>query len=406
MSDTLAERSPADAASSEIAEGWRRFTDGLAAAGAAIYARENAGRDAAQQAEITESMVSALLAGLMSFTSLDRDRPEFTPILNSGMRRGAANADTVYRQALISGAGRYRIAGRRGTVGILHFQVLSGNMGITEIEIRDELIVPAAAPGENGDFEILLSAERPAGYDGLWLQLDPAQSEQFIAVRSVAKDWSTEIDPQIAIEPLHRSIRKVRDNPTGLMDRLQLVPTYIQGVTEELMAQQRRQLASCETPNELFDVTNALLTFAGQAYTHGLIEIGADEALIAECDAPTGLFYWSATLLDFAYSTLEFPFRQCAINSDIGAFDSDGKLRFVVCDQDPGVLNWLDKNGYGKVQIRCRWFGSAHPTLRTKVVPLKELRDHLPADTATVSPEEREATLRKRSLGAQMRQRW
>ena len=87
----------------------------------------------------------------MSFANLDRDRPEFTPTLNSGMRRFAANADTVYLQALINGAGRYRITGRRGTVGIVHFQVLSGNMGITEIEIRDELIVPPASPGDGGD---------------------------------------------------------------------------------------------------------------------------------------------------------------------------------------------------------------------------------------------------------------
>ena len=110
--------------------------------------------------------------------------------------------------------------------------------------------------------------------------------------------------------------------------------------------------------------------------------------------------------MDFAYTTLEFPFRQCAINSDLGAVDGDGKVRFVVCDQDPGVANWLDKNGYDKVQLRCRWFGSAHPIIRTKVVPFRELRNHLPADTVTISPEEREASLRKRSIGAQMRRRW
>jgi len=39
-------------------------------------------------------------------------------------------------------------------------------------------------------------------------------------------------------------------------------------------------------------------------------------------------------------------------------------------------------------------------------VPFRELRSHLPADTVTISPEEREASLRKRSIGAQMRRRW
>ncbi|MDP3491696.1 MAG: hypothetical protein Q8R82_01170 [Hyphomonadaceae bacterium] len=405
MSDTFGVRS-ADTSSSEVAEGWRRFTDALATAGAAVYARENIGRDVAQQAEITESMVYALIAGLMAFANADRDHPEFTPILNSGIRRFATNADTVYLHALINGAGRYRIVGRRGTVGILHFQVFAGNMGVSEISAQCELVAPPTAPGENGEFEILLSDERPKGYDGLWLQLDPTFAEQFIAVRYVAKDWATEIDPQIAIEPLHHSIRKVRDNPTGLLDRLQLVPAYVQGVTEELMTIMRSQLEKSGAPNDVYDVTQTFPNIAGQAYTHGLIEIGPNEAWIAECEVPQGLSYWGIQLMDFAYNTLEFPFRQCAINSDLGTVDRDGKLRIVVCNQDPGVVNWLDNNGYGKVQIRCRWFGSAHPTIRTKVVPLAEVRDHLPADTETISPHEREARLRKRSIGAQMRRRW
>ena len=406
MSDTAIARTTGGTPSSEAAEAWRRFTDALAAAGSAVYARENIGRDAAQQAEITESMVYALLVGLMTFTNADRDHPEFTPVLNSGIRRYATNADTVYLQALVKGAGRYRIVGRRGTVGILNFQVFAGKMGFSEISVRSEVSVPLTPPGGNGDFEILLSAERPKGYDGLWLQLDPALAEQFVAVRYVAKDWSREIDPQIAIEPLHCSIRKMRDNPTGLLDRLQLVPAYVQGATEELMTIMRNQLGRLAAPNEVTDVTDTFPIIAGQAYTHGLIEIGLDEAWIAECEVERDLFYWSAQLMDFAYNTLEFPFRQCAINSDLGVVDSDGKVRFVVSDQDPGVANWLDKNGYDKVQLRCRWFGSAHPIIRTKVVPFRELRSHLPADTVTISPEEREASLRKRSIGAQMRRRW
>jgi len=405
MSDTQVKRS-AVALSENVPDGWRRFTDALAAAGAEVFARENAGRDAAQQAEIAESMVYALIVGLMAFANADRDHPEFTPVLHSGIRRAAANPDTVYLMALIDGAGRYRIVGRRGTVSLLNVNLFAGSTGLSKISPRGELAVPASLPGESGDFEILLSAERPERYDGLWLPLDPTQSEHFILVRYVAKDWSTEIDPQIAIEPLHSSIRKVRDNPTGLIDRLQTVAAYVKGATEEQMTLMRGQLDASGAPNDVYDVTHTFPPFAGQTYTHGLIEIGPDEAWIAECEAPQGLSYWSAQLMDFAYNSLEFPFRQCAVNSDLGARDRDGKLRIVVCDEDPGVVNWLDKNGYGKVQLRCRWIGSGHPTIRTKVVPLRELRDHLPADTATISPQEREAMLRKRSIGAQMRRRW
>ena len=57
MSDTAIMRTTGGTPSSEAAEAWRRFTDALAAAGAAVYAREKIGSDAAQQAEINESMI-------------------------------------------------------------------------------------------------------------------------------------------------------------------------------------------------------------------------------------------------------------------------------------------------------------------------------------------------------------
>lgn len=406
MSDTPEVRASEAIPHSSAADGWRRFTDALAAAGTAIFAQESASRDEAQQVEITEAMVNALLVAAMAYTSADRDRPEFTPVLNSGIRRAATNADTVYLMALVNGAGRYRILGRRGTVSIMHVQVFAGSMGLSPISSRCELVVPPTPTGGDGNFEILLSGERPEGYEGLWLQLDPALAEQFVAVRYVARDWGNEIDPQIAIEPLHCSIRKVRTNPTDLIGRLQTMAAYVKGVTEEQMTIQRNQLALSTVTNDVFDVSGTMPVIAVQAYSHGLIDIGPDEAWIAECEVPAGLQYWAVQLMDFAYNTLEFPFRHCSFNSDFGMIDSDGKLRIVVCDEDPGVLNWLDKQGYGKVQFRGRWFGSAHPTIRTKVVPLRELRDHLPADTATISAEEREAWLRKRSIGAQMRRRW
>ena len=405
------ERSPDQAsAGSRVdtsgAEAWRRFTDALAASGDAVFAREAIGRDAGQQAEMAESLAYALVAGLLGFTNLDRDRPEFLPLLNSGMRRYAANADTIYRHALISGQGQYRITGRRKNAELVVFQIVEGDNGFGDIAVTEQLIVPKLEAGQEDAMEIIVSAERPEGYSGLWMKLDPTVPEQFIAARFVAKDWATELDPQIAIEPLHCSIRKLRDHPTSLFDRLELAARYVQGVTEELMGIMRTQLATSEVPNQLFEVTHLLPTIAGQAYTHGVIETAPDEAWIAEIDLPEAVAYWSVQLLDYAYSTLDFPFRQCAINSDFGTIDSDGRLRIVVCDQDPGVANWLDKNGYGKVQMRCRWLGSSHPAIRTRVVPLKELHAHLPADTVTVSVKDREAFLRKRSIGAQMRSRW
>ena len=389
-----------------VPDDWRRFADALGAAGAAILTQESAGRDASQQAELVQSMVYALIAGLLSFVDGDRDHPQFLPLLNSRMRRYATNADTVYLHALIKGAGAYRISGRRGTVDMLCIQIIAGENGFSEIGVCSQLVVPLRPAGAGDEIEVVISPERPDGYSGLWMQLDPAVARQFISVRSVAKDWNNEIDPQLAIEPLHCSIRKTRNDPLEVLERLQLAPQYMQGVTQELMGIMRTQLASCGETNRAFEVTHMLPTIAGQAYTHGVIEVGPDDAWIAECDTGPGLSYWSAQLLDFAYSTLDSTTRQCAVNSEIGHVDPDGKIRIVVSDRDPGIANWLDKSGYSKVQIRCRWQGVAHPEILSQVIALDELDAALPSNVARVTPPEREILLRKRSLGAQMRRMW
>ncbi|MEO8724163.1 MAG: hypothetical protein ABI395_11715 [Sphingobium sp.] len=406
MTETDPTIPPVPASSDAATDAWLKFAHSLGVAGAAILAEEGPGRDAAQQAELTESMIYALVAGLLSFVNMDRDRPQFLPLLNSRLRRYATNADTVYLHALINGAGSYRIVGRRGTATMLCIQIISGNMGFTDVAVHSQLIIPLPHPGATDELDILVSAERPAAYDGLWLELDRTRAEQFISVRYVATDWATEIDPQLAIEPLHCSMRQPRNEPLSVLDRLQLVGPYMQGVTAELMGVMRTQLASVGAVNQAFNVTHLLPTIAGQSYTHGVIEIGPDEAWIAECEVQEGMTYWSSQLLDFAYSTLDSTTRQCATNSDIGRVDPDGKIRIVVCDRDPGVANWLDKSGYGKVQIRCRWLGVSHPEIQSQVVPIDQLDAFLPAGVARIELEEREALLRKRSLGAQMRRLW
>jgi len=57
--------------------------------------------------------------------------------------------------------------------------------------------------------------------------------------------------------------------------------------------------------------------------------------------------------------------------------------------------------------IQVRWNEcSSRPCPDSRLVKLGELRAYLPSDTPTVSAAERDACLRRRRLGAQMRNRW
>jgi hypothetical protein len=110
--------------------------------------------------------------------------------------------------------------------------------------------------------------------------------------------------------------------------------------------------------------------------------------------------------MDYAYNTLDVMYTQASLNGHSARVDSDGKVRIVVCEGDPGAANWLDLGGHERVQIRFRWFGSEQPRIVTRLVPLAELHESLPSDTSTVSPGERQAALRERARGMQLRRRW
>jgi hypothetical protein len=79
----------------------------------------------------------------------------------------------------------------------------------------------------------------------------------------------------------------------------------------------------------------------------------------------------------------------------------------VVAARDPGVPNWLDTGGCLSGALQGRWnqaSSAPHPSIRR--VRLDQIRDHLPADTPFTTPEQRDATLRERRMGAQMRRKW
>ena len=92
--------------------------------------------------------------------------------------------------------------------------------------------------------------------------------------------------------------------------------------------------------------------------------------------------------LDWTHAETSLNRSQAVVERD--GVDADGVLRVVVSTTDPGVANWMDTTGYRTGVVQCREIGSVEvPELTAQVVPLASLRDHLPPDTAYVTPEER-----------------
>ena len=387
-------------------EQWRQFGVALGDAGAAVHVRADTVRTPAEQEQVTTALLWTLISALASIPGRNTDFPEFAPILNPAMRRICGNADTTYSGATIRADGAYRITGRRGTVRIVHLQVIAGFMGSREpLRVLADINIDQCRVDERGWIDIVLSSERPTDHDGDWYPLDPTRPDTFVVARQISYDWLTEIEATLAIERIDRPV--VSQAPeVGALESLPLIADYVRKEPIRFMEVQEKHLALLE-PNELMEIGKELPgAMGGQAYMHGLIQIAPDEAWVVEFEPPVDSPYWGVQILDYFYNTLDVRRMPASLNGHQAATDPDGKVRVVVAASDPGVRNWLDKGTDERVQIRMRFYAAEQPTIRTQTVPLDRILEHLPAGTTMVTPAERAQSLRDRVIGLQLRRRW
>lgn len=391
---------------STAAEQWQTFTTLLGDAGAAVHERADGVRTTAEQEQVTQALLWSTIAALASIPGRNTDFPEFVPILNPAMRPICANADTTYMKAVIRGDGAYHITGRRGTVRIVHLQVIAGFMGSREpLRVIADIDIDQCRVNERGWVDIVLSAERPTDHDGDWFPLDPSLPDTFVVARQICCDWLTEIEATLAIERIDRPIIS-QAHTVPPLESLPLVAHYVRNEPIRFMEVQEKHLVLLE-PNAVMEVSKELPgAMAGQTYMHGLIQIAPHEAWIVEFDPPKDSPYWGVQILDYFYNTLDVRRMPASLNGHQATTDPDGKVRIVVAASDPGVRNWLDKGHDERVQLRMRFYAAEQPTITTKVVPLVRLLEHLPDETTMVTAAERAQNLRDRVIGMQLRRRW
>jgi len=371
--------------------------------------------DGATEAEVQDMnklALSILACGYLCHVYTDTRRPVFMPLWNYACNQGGPNPDYVYLNAEIDGDGVYELVGRRGTIRFVEItQSAPGMMrSLKGVEQQmkfnaithdlDELTI-----AEDGSFRVILSAERPAGYDGDWWQLNPEAGK--LLLRKCACDWNNEVDAQVAInrlddggadmspEEIARRFSELGDWIKGMIDfDMELVRYYREhhGINVLLRSQWIQQGGGLATK---------------QAYYDGIYELDDDEALIVEFPVPRNCYYWQILVADDRFSTVDWVNRQSSLNDVQARIDPDGWFRGVVSKRDPGVHNWLDKADWPWGILQARFYRSDEfPEATVTKVRVAEVLDHLPAGTPVLTPQEREAQLRHRRTGAQLRRIW
>jgi hypothetical protein len=362
--------------------------------------------DAQARQELYRLLFLSLGTGFMTAFA-DPDHPDFVASVHTVFNASSTNPDFLYLQASVDGAGVYRITGVRGTALFVHGDIGAGGLGVMD-ELGPsvgQFDLDALEVQADGSFDILLSADRPSGYKGSWVRLDPRA--RTIVLRQASYDWGQEIDGRFAIERVDRLLKPTRLGAAEIAQRLQRLAAFPKRYAalwlKHMAAMRSRGLINRFEVDDWAGRGGA----AGQYYYQGLFELKPGEVLLLESDVPERCLYWNMQLSDPLWNAVDWLNRQSSLNGRQTRLDSDGRLRAVIALHDPGVPNWLDPGGFDNGSVMIRWNrSSSGPLPRLKSLPASELRGHLPADTPAVTPAQRDASLRIRRRGVQWRRRW
>ena len=160
--------------------------------------------DPEYRADVYRQIVMQFSYGYFAFFHASAEHPDWSPLWNP-VYTLQPNPDDIYLQSPVSPQYRYRVSGHRGTVKMITFNTQMNNAGYPgPVDMTGEhysdLDDRHLQIATDGTFEILLSAERPAGHTGNWLQIKPGAT--MLMVRKRSYDWAGEIDPVLSIENL------------------------------------------------------------------------------------------------------------------------------------------------------------------------------------------------------------
>jgi len=358
----------------------------------------------AEQAKIANLMQQAQAMTYAMHIAPNRQHPVFykhTVFLPNVFTWIAPCADFLYRFAFVDGRRAYRLWGKRSNSRFFNIQVLGQFWEKPQMKMMATYDLDDFTR-EDGSFELFAGPER---HGENWIALDPTSGNNAINIREAFYDWEAEQETEIHIEPLDPGEGPLSLTEDEMVERLESAERWVTTALH-LWAGTK----SAETVGRIGINRIEVIRFSGDdgcnpaaGYGVGGFQHGPDEALILETDVPDARF-WAVQSSDFWWQSVDYHYHQCSLNGHQAKLDSDGKFRAVLSSRDPGVANWIDTMDSPLGYLIVRWyFAGRHfqPTL--KRVKFNEIRQHLPADTACVAPQERREILLRRVRAAYRR---
>jgi len=386
-------------------EAWRKFCHSIEEAGAYLleFPTGETATPGELQAQAMKYALGLTNAGIQQALQLsDPDTPRIVRSPDSEAKWGAENADNQYLWCRVGPHAQYLITGNKNNVFEALLETKDGYMQIGDDQVFDTVLLSEISCEADGSFEILLAAEKPQGFTGNFMLMPP--ETRYWCARQYFVDWESEIPARFEI---HR-IGGEGEAPTPLtparmselLDDAGLWTLQTTKFWQEWIDQLRRD-----------HVKGRLLgpvPFVGGArdivYGNDWWSLDPDEAMIVEFEVPDAR-YWQIQLCDVWFRTMDWATHQTSLNHAQSYIHPDGRARFVIAHQDPGVQNWIDTWGHpeGMIQYRYVWTNTEPPPSVT-IVPLDRVQEELPSGTPSYSPDERRRALAIRHRHLQRRE--
>jgi hypothetical protein len=398
---------PPDPGDPRLASGaaWNALCDALRASARRVLA-EGAPAAAADRAEGFRHLLRFLEAGIrLCVEYAEPDHPELCRMIERGMTWGLDCPDCLYLYAPVRGGETYRLWGTRGTANHFDVQVNYGHFASGDIASWGTLDSKSGGELEvdaDGSFELWLAPEARPGN-----ALRTAANAEFLLVRQYFADWEGERPADLWIERVGAAASVPRPRAEDVAARIERLTSWIEKggalwdtLSRAMLSLPPNTLSVVRPPDE--DVRGGL---KGQAYGLGNFRCAPDEAVVLEF-VPPECRHWSVSLASFWWEAIDYATRQSSLNGSQARLDTDGRFRGVIAHADPGVPNWLDCGGHEAGTLAVRFLlARAAPEVRTRVVPLAEVRSHLPAETPRIASTARAESLRRRHRAVMARYR-
>jgi hypothetical protein len=326
-------------------------------------------------AEARRVMLHALMHGLECWLEADPARPFFTLFTNQHKKLLGDNPDARYYSAVIDDRHSYRIRGNLAGATYTSF-TLELAAGTDGGGIGSTLNDTQFRADENGDYEIILSAEKSAGN---WMPMSKGATSvttRHYYERKLCINNDRLHHIPVDINNLQKVPPRRSPNDEDIAAGIRRVTTFVKGNVVTMTRENSPPWVS-RTPNQFVppkkDATHDAITYAARdnVYSMAPFVLGPQQALLIRGRFPQCRFS-NVVLFNRFLQTLDYEERSISLNRAQTELKADGSFEMIVAHRDPGRPNWLDTEGrpYGIMFWRFQLPEGDIAPLETEVITL------------------------------------